>query len=250
MASILTILFIVAFCFVAIYLRFNQAKIRGKYGETRVASILSSLPECYYSFNDVYLKQGDMSVQIDHVVISVYGIFVIETKNYTGWIYGTDASEKWVKNMYGTKYYFQNPLRQNYSHVKTLQRMFGLSIDKFVPVVVFLRGATLKCNTRGMVIYASQLKHFISSYTTQLLSTSEVNRLINMLSSFNIVDKRVRKAHIENVQQRLYRTKRSIYNGICPRCGGRLVERKGHYGSFLGCSNYPRCKFTTQRWVP
>ena len=250
MASILTILFIVAFCFVAIYLRFNQAKIRGKYGETRVASILSSLPECYYSFNDVYLKQDDMFVQIDHVVISVYGIFVIETKNYTGWIYGTDTSERWTKNMYGTKYYFQNPLRQNYSHVKTLQRMFGLSIDKFVPVVVFLRGATLKCDTQGMVIYSSQLKHFIRSHAAQILSVSDVERLVKALSLLNIVDKKVRKAHIENVHQRLYREKCFIHNGVCPRCGGRLVERQGHYGSFLSCSNYPRCKFTTQRWVP
>ena len=190
-----------------------------------------------------------MSVQIDHVVISVYGIFVIETKNYTGWIYGTDASEKWVKNMYGTKYYFQNPLRQNYSHVKTLQRMFGLPIDKFVPVVVFLRGATLKCDTQGTVIYSSQLKHFIRSYAVQILSVSDVERLVKTLSLQNIIDKRVRKAHIENVHQRLYQTKRSIQNGICPRCGGRLVEWQGQYGSFLGCSNYPRCKFTTQRWM-
>ena len=47
------------------------------------------------------------------------------------------------------------------------------------------------------------------------------------------------KEHIENIKK----TQVEIKQGICPRCGGKLVERNGQYGTFYGCSNYPRCKF-------
>lgn len=236
------IVVVIAFC-----LRIYRPRIRGKLGEARVSMILSSLPDDYHIFNDVYLCHDGRSVQIDHVVISVYGIFVIETKNYTGWIYGSDKSEHWVKNMYGNKYYFQNPLKQNYSHVKVLQDLFGLSVDKFIPVVVFLRRATLKCETRDIVIYSSQLKYLICSHTDPVLDTAEVRRLASLLSSSLVVGDNVSESHVANVRQRLAQTDNAISSGICPRCGGKLVERRGRYGRFLGCSNYPRCKFTTRQ---
>ena len=245
MDPVLIILSIVTFFILVVYLRLNRAKIRGKYGETKVSLILKSLPENYHSFNNIYLRQGNKSVQIDHVVISVYGIFVIETKNYTGWIYGSDKSKQWVKSMYGHKYYFQNPLKQNYSHVRALQDAFALPIGKFVPVIVFLRGAILKCNTQGFVIYSSQLKRLIYSYTTPIINESEIEGLIDLLNSINIAGKGIRKKHIENINQHICQTRDAINNGICPKCGGRLVQRQGRYGSFLGCTNYPYCKYTT-----
>lgn len=175
MSTILIIPLIVFFFAIAIILKLNQAKIKGRFGEMKVSSILKSLPDNYHVFNDVYLQINGMSVQIDHIVISVYGIFVIETKNYTGWIFGTDNSEQWTKNVYGNKYEFRNPLKQNYAHVKALQCLLGLSKEKFIPAVVFLRGAVLKCNTQGTVIYSSQLKQFILSHTSAIIDSSNIS---------------------------------------------------------------------------
>ena len=135
-----------------VFLRLNQANIRGRRGERRISLRLFSLPSEYHVFNDVYIEAQGRSVQIDHIVVSRYGIFVIETKNYTGWIYGNDKSEFWIKNMYGNKYRFRNPLKQNYSHVKSLQALLGVPESKFIPIIVFLNGATLKCDTAGIVI--------------------------------------------------------------------------------------------------
>ena len=245
MESVLTILLITA-CFVfAIIIRCNRAEIRGKIGERRIASILDSLPENYYKFHDIYLQVNDHYTQIDHILISAYGIFVIETKNYTGWIFGTKNAEEWTKNRYGYKYRFRNPLKQNYAHVKTLQNLLGLSQDKFIPIVVFLKGATLKCHTQSTVVNSSQLKKVIYSYTTPVWDVSDTHKLAYRLSSATITDKKVRKAHITTIRQYVHRNKLSIRNGICPRCGGRLVERNGRYGKFMGCSNYPSCRFTT-----
>ena len=107
----MSILFFVAMLFLIVRLR---AAIMGKgaYAEDRVARRLSQLPEEYQVFNDVYIRSGGRSVQIDHVVISRYGVFVIETKNYKGWVYGSENAEYWTQNIYGHKYkLYRTPLK-------------------------------------------------------------------------------------------------------------------------------------------
>ena len=79
-----------------IILRLNSTKRLGKRGERNVNFNLRFLPNEYHLFNDVYICFNDRSVQIDHIVVSKYGIFVIETKNIKGWIFGTDTSEYWT----------------------------------------------------------------------------------------------------------------------------------------------------------
>lgn len=109
MEIVLFILFVVAY----ITFRILQPKIKGYIGEKSVAAILSFLPSDKYKIiNDALIKSNDRTIQIDHLVISVYGIFVIETKNYKGWITGSDDSEYWTKNVFGNKYKFYNPIRQ------------------------------------------------------------------------------------------------------------------------------------------
>ena len=238
------VIIVIAIFVIAITLRYNQAAIKGKYGERKVSKILMSLPSEYHLFNDIYICINERSVQIDHVVVSPYGIFVIETKNYSGWIFGSDYSEFWTKNMYGNKYQFQNPLKQNYSHVKALESLLSIPENKFIPIIVFLRGATLKCNTREIVIYSNQLKDVIYSYTTPTINSVDVQILTEKLSHSNLVTKDTKKEHKQKIHQIITNKNTMIHNGICPRCGNQLVERKGKYGNFTGCSNYPKCKFT------
>lgn len=241
----MTVIIIVVFVAIII-LRCNKAEIRGKFGEKKISLKLQLLSDEYHLFNDVYIQMNGWLVQIDHVIISMYGIFVIETKNYTGWIFGSDNSEYWTKNMYGNKYLFRNPLKQNYSHVRALKSFFGLSENKFIPIVVFLRGATLKCNTNGIVIYSSQLKNVIYNYTVPVFDCADVQRLVNRLTNASVTTKKMKKEHMQNVRWNIAKKNTLINSGICPRCNGQLVERRSQYGKFLGCSNYPRCRFTIQ----
>lgn len=240
---IYTITFVL-FLFSFIYFQFNQAKIKGKIGEGVVSFILKSLPDEYFLFNNVYLKINNKSAQIDHVVISEYGIFVIETKNYKGWIFGSEDSEYWTKNMYGRKYRFYNPIKQNETHVRILQKILGVSKDAFFPIVVFLNRVSLFCSTNSTVILAEELKDTIYCHASKILSYEEVkqlsDKLLNALSSGDNLE----KEHKQSVKQNICNKSFLINNGICPRCKGRLVERQGKYGTFLGCSNYPSCKFT------
>ena len=201
------------------------------------------MPDGYDVYNDVYIEVEGRSVQIDHVIISRYGVFVIETKNYTGWIYGTDRSEYWTKNMYGNKYQFRNPLKQNYAHVKSLEAMLGIPESAFIPIVVFMNKATLKCETTGNVIYHRQLKRTIQSYTTPLFSDAEVQCMKTALSAACIADRKQQKMHTHRIKEEVDAKQSLVASGTCPRCKGQLVLRKGRYGEFWGCCNYPQCTF-------
>ena len=97
-----------------------DSKIKGKIGERRVSKVLNKLDSSKYRvINDVLIRTKDKTVQIDHIIVSIYGLFVIETKNYSGNIYGDGYKAKWIQYIGGEKNTFQNPIRQNYGHFKT-----------------------------------------------------------------------------------------------------------------------------------
>ena len=89
--------------------------------------------------NCITLRLEDGSTtQIDHIVVSTKGIFVIETKHYKGWIFGNARSKAWAQIIYKNKYLFQNPLFQNYKHVKEVQRIFEFLEPRLIHNIVVL----------------------------------------------------------------------------------------------------------------
>lgn len=222
-------------------------KARGKLGEAAVGAKLAKLPkEEYAVFNDIMIQTARGTAQIDHVVVSKYGIFVIETKNYKGWILGGESSEQWTKNVYGKKYYFRNPIKQNYGHIKALEGVLELPASVFVPIVVFSRRATIKVKTSQHVIYAAQLLNTIKSYQQLVLTSDDVQRIVKKLEELNITDSGARREHVSNIRNEIKDTNEKVKSGVCPKCGGRLILRDGKYGRFLGCSNYPKCRYTSR----
>lgn len=218
---------------------------QGNYGELRVSHILSQLPEEYLVFNDVYLEVKCRSSQIDHVVISKYGVFVIETKNYSGAVYGGENAEKWTQYLNGERYDFRNPIKQNMSHVCAIKDTLHIAPSSIFPIAVFLNGADLRCNTNSATLYTDQLLSYILSHKTVAFTTDGVERLSQRLSEKIVTDPERKQKHIRSIRQNITERELQVANMICPRCKGKLVERQGKYGRFLGCSNYPRCKFTT-----
>ena len=206
------------------------------------------LPNGYTIFNDVYILENGKSSQIDHVVLSPYGIFVIETKNYKGWIYGDEKSQYWIKNMYGTKYQFYNPLLQNYSHVKGLQALFGFSSQHFIPIVVFANAAKIKGNyPNHNVINVSELISTIEAYQKVVFTEDVLATAINKLTYSSFETSETVSIHQAQVKANIKSQRRDIMEGICPRCGGSLIHKEGKYGSFWGCSNYPKCRYTLRK---
>lgn len=91
---LMIILIVVLFVYLAWY---NSAKQKGKRGEMRVSVILSQLSDEYTILNDLVFRTEKGTTQIDHLVVSKYGIFTIETKNYRGEIYGDDNRKEWTQ---------------------------------------------------------------------------------------------------------------------------------------------------------
>lgn len=239
-ALILLILLIL----ITIVIKVMKPKIKGFIGEYMVSTKLSFLSGEYHVFDDVYLNNNGHTTQIDHVIISPYGIFVIETKNYTGMILGTTDAEYWTKVMYKNKYKFYNPIKQNRGHIISLKRLLNLPDKYFFPIVVFHNNAEIKVYTTEDVINFYYLKKTINRYKEQILSENEVKELCNKLKSSLDTTKRKEKKHIQNTQRNVAQKEDMVNNRICPRCKGQLVIRQGKYGGFFGCSNYPSCKFT------
>ena len=228
-----------------IVIKIFKPKIKGVIGETVVATRLSGLPEEQYRvINDVMLHTDYGTTQIDHVVISVYGIFVIETKNYKGWITGNEYGDYWTKNMYGNKYSFRNPLKQNYAHVKALEKKLGVEKDKFIPIVAFSDKCEIKVDTEENVIYFSNLKRVIRGYTDIKFQEKELDGIEAKIYSANITTREERKEHVKQIKTNVQERNCKVAAGICPRCGGKLVSRSGKYRRFTGCSNYPKCRYT------
>lgn len=244
---ILTLAIIIIFIFLVFGILFRKSK--GKVGEDRVAHILCRLPkEEYRVINNLMLRtQSGSTTQIDHVVISQYGIFVIETKFYKGWIYGGENSEFWTQNIYGNKYTLRNPILQNAGHVRALRQLLKDYGDiPFIPIVAFSRQATLGVSSGTPVIYWNQIRKVIGQFKEKRIAPDAVTGIYNKLIESNILDsKESRREHIRNVRSYEDRRNIAVASDKCPRCGGNLVLRHGKYGSFYGCSNYPRCKFTT-----
>lgn len=229
--------------------RSNYLSIKGKIGELKVASLLFFLPkDKYIVLNDLFFKFGDHTTQIDHLVISVFGLFVIETKNYKGWIFGSSSKERWTQNIWGNKYSLFNPIFQNESHIRFLKRNFKEinSISNFIyPVVVFLKANRLVLyGDCDCVLWGSELNKYIHNFKSEVLSREYCEQLAALLLKNNIRNKKVRRQHRINVEVAKSFAEDKVRNGKCPRCGGELVHRSGIYGDFFGCSNYPSCKYT------
>ncbi len=231
-----------------IILKLSSPKIKGSIGEFKTNINLSFLGSEYTVVNNVIIRNSNGTTsQIDHIVLSEYGIFVIETKNYKGWIFGNEKSEKWTQIVFKEKHSFINPVRQNWGHVYALKGLLtNFPNIKYYPIVVFAGSATLKdIQSSVPVIYENSLNETIRGQSTEkCLSYSDISKIHEILLSTEITEKGYIKEHIQNVKNNINEQHIKRDNRICPRCNGELKLRNGKYGQFYGCSNYPRCNFT------
>nr|NIV16857.1 NERD domain-containing protein [Woeseiaceae bacterium] len=157
---------------------------KGARGESRVNSVLhQNLPPREYKvFHDIILDTGWGLTQIDHIVVSRYGIFVIETKNFSGWIFGDAKSKQWTQIIYRNKSRFQNPLHQNYKHAKAVESFLSLGRRYVHSVVVFAGNAKFKTDLPDNVIHLHDLCPYVLSYQDLILGTNRVREIAAILT--------------------------------------------------------------------
>ena len=234
-------IFIIVLC---ILIKIYYPKFRGFMGEFWVREELRKLPKNKYKvLNDIMISDNRGTHQIDHIVISQFGVFVIEMKNYYGLIKGSDFDNKWCQYLGKHKSYFLNPIHQNYGHIKSLLNIVDLDEDKFISIVCFSNQANVKVKSNCLITQTDFLRRDILKYN-KIVIKSDLNEIEDIILANNITDKNLRKKHVNKIKDNIVLNKSLEDNMICPKCKNKLIERNGKYGNFIGCSNYPKCKYT------
>lgn len=216
----------------------------GWFGEltTVIATRLFLSSSDYVDINNVTIRTRRGTTQIDHVIISRYGVFVVETKDMSGWIFGRKEDPFWTKTNRGNKLRFQNPLHQNESHIRALSNLARIAPEKMHSVVVFRGNCSLKTEMPPNVL-ASGYITYVKSKRQVLFTEAEVKRIVAVIKAEMLPQTRATHLkHVEHLKQRFESTT------TCGRCGNPLVLRTARSGSnagnqFLGCSRYPSCRY-------
>jgi restriction system protein len=221
---------------------------KGYFGEKKVEIAANLLldSEQYRRIDNVILPFNNGTTQIDHVIVSVYGVFVVETKNMKGWIFGREDQPEWTQTLYRRSYKFQNPLRQNYPHIKALEAVLGIPSSSIQSVVVFSGDAKFKALMPRNVTHISGFITYIRSFDCPVFTREECESIFNRIDEARLSPTaETKRRHVRNLKKRFS----AASEGICPRCSGNLVIRISKSGStagkqFLGCSEFPKCKYT------
>ena len=247
------------------YFEINNDK--GLAGEFETWEHLKGLPgykKCL--FNCYIPKRNGGTTEIDFILIHETGVYIFESKNYGGWIYGSENRKFWLQTLPRGRRGIQrnpffNPIIQNKIHMKWLARFINLKPDYFNTYVVFSERCTFKKmdidSVRHRVVYMGQL---FSAMTEQIrdssnvLTDDEIDALYEKLQPLTKVNEEEKFQHVQSIREntepvKLSEYKANPYNVRCPSCGSRLVIRHAKRGQFagskfLGCSNYPRCRYT------
>ena len=261
----------------ALFGDFFDSSWKGKYGEkltARELKLVRFFGRDGKILRNVYIpKDNGQTSEIDVMFITEKGIFVIESKNYSGWIFGKESDSYWTAMLANKqKNRFYNPIRQNRTHIKWLGNYLGDRIPLY-SIIAFSE----RCELKSVTVDSGDIKVIKRDYlygtirriweqAESVLTEKEVNELYENLKSLTEVDDAVKAAHIKSIEERYKKpaermmpeapagpVKAAAATGgamkVCPRCGRRLVLRTarkgGHAGEqFYGCSGFPKCRYS------
>lgn len=253
----------------------------GRYGEYLTYRCLRSYENkgAKFLFNCYLPRDNGETTEIDVLMIYKSGLYVFESKNYSGWIFGNEKGRTWTQTLpqgrKSHKEHFLNPVMQNKLHIKWLRNLIQ---DETIPihsVVVFSERCTLKkvdISSQDVVVIKRDRVYktvsIIDSGTTASLTPDQVTKLYEKLYPYSQTSVDIRQAHIDSINSRIGQNEQEkevipnqsdIENNIemisetegqilCPRCGAPLVLRMAKKGenagrNFYGCSSFPKCRY-------
>lgn len=176
----------------------------GYFGEGITFIELEKIPIYSKILPNLYIPTEDGTTEMDLVYITTSGVYVIESKNYSGWIYGSYKQKEWMSNIYGRKYRFYNPIWQNNNHIKSLEKV--LPNIKLNSLIVFSERCQLKkVNVdKKLVIKRNELKdRILMDKENKVLSKEEVDNIYNKLKQYGNKTNKEKKEHINRIKQNI-----------------------------------------------
>lgn len=191
---------------------------------------IKKLNKDYYIIKNFTFITSKNNYNISDLIVSKYGIFIINSKFINGYIVGNDYSDKLTQYFGFKKYFINNPLKYNYSFIKALEYYLNIDESTFISVIVFNSNANINIKTKCNVIKVNNLYNTIRKYKEVKINNPK--ELYSYLKDLSNKKKSKEDSIIVN-------------NNIetCPKCGSILIKKSGKYGDFLGCSSYPICDY-------
>ena len=208
---------------------------KGIFGEFQInmAARLFLPKDEYHLIKNVTLPTDDGTTQIDHIIVSRFGVFVIETKNMKGWIFGAANQKTWTQKIYRHTSKFQNPLRQNYKHFKTLEALLNIPFDTIRSVVVFTGDSTFKTTMQDNVTYAGECIRYIKSKRDIVLSQGQVEAVLAQIEYLRLQrGMATNRQHVRHLQEKAKPIEETAPD--CPKCGSGMVLRNIRKGKNAG----------------
>lgn len=175
-------------------------------GEAAVRKIIVSNFKApnFHLLNNVTIPFQDGTTQIDQILVSTKGIFVIEVKHYSGWIFGNEKSNQWTQTIYHVKNTFQNPIHQNFRHLKAIQQILDFLPKEYMhSIVVFSGSAEFKTPIPKGVFYLPALVSHLHSFQDNVISLNRLEFCVGRLEC-----KRYELTKATDVQHRAYLAKK------------------------------------------
>ncbi|MCC8410888.1 NERD domain-containing protein [Mucilaginibacter sp. UR6-1] len=202
-----------------------------------------NLDSCIYKkIHNVIVPAHNGTAQIDHLIVSPFGLFIVETKNLKGWIFGSVSQPRWTQVIFGYKYHFQNPIHQTFRQKKVLSEYLKIN-EMMIHTLIYFNG---DCKFKTLLpsnVINKDLAKCIKREQEVALNEADIISVLYKVKELKHNSSLTAKNHIRGLLDR--------YSSVttCPKCGSDLVERNatksyGRSSKFLGCANYPKCRFT------
>lgn len=163
-------------------------RFRGDIAERRTRRILANGLEKnrYTLLNDVLLPAGGGTVGIDHIVVSRFGLFVIESRHVSGFISGSEFQDRWKQESWGRSKRIDNPMHHNVKQAETLGRLLGMPLTKIHPIVVLTGHKGLRNRAPDHLVPAEQLIRYIRKKGTHVLEPEQAERALRMIGEMRV----------------------------------------------------------------
>jgi hypothetical protein len=155
-------------------------------GEARVSHVLRSHfgPPDYHLMNHVTIRMDDGTTQVDHILVSRFGVFVIETKDLGGWVFAGATDPTWTQVHFRRKFRFQNPIFQNFRHLRAVQGLLDfLPPEAIKSVVVFSGNAEFKTTIPPGVIAINDLADYVGRQRNEVMSLNRLQFCVGRLET-------------------------------------------------------------------
>ncbi len=234
----------------------TQNELKGSFGEWLTKHYSKVFTDTLV-LHDVLIDgaEGHTS-QIDMIMVGVKGLYVVEVKMYNeAKIYGDGAKSKWYYYKYGKKYEIYSPIKQNKKHIENLKKFlkdFG-DVPCFSIITIICEDFkvsninqtdyidTAVCSSLPAMDRALQL---IAKDKPIVFDENKKLEIFEYIKENQHIGRDSRYQHKQDVIEYKKQQDEMKEQKICPYCKAPLVLRKGKYGEFYGCSNYPKCKYT------